>query len=147
MRVLVVEDETALAQRLSVSLGAAGYVVDGVSDGARADFLVTLARRGGPAQRADAVVAAAPPQGWRAIRWRQGGTHTGTFALPGQPPVPATGKSVDIPWHYFFYRVRGNRLVEIRPEPVPGGAPPGILEQIGTSLPPLFLTACCKKGV
>jgi two-component system, OmpR family, response regulator len=41
MRVLVVEDETALAQRLSVSLGAAGYVVDGVSDGARADFLVT----------------------------------------------------------------------------------------------------------
>jgi SRSO17 transposase len=38
----------------------------------RADFLVTLARRGGPAQRADAVVAAAPPQGWRAIRWRQG---------------------------------------------------------------------------
>jgi predicted ester cyclase len=73
-----------------------------------------------------------------AIRWRQGGTHTGTFALPGQPPVPATGKRVDIPWHYFFYRVRGNRIVEIRPEPVPGGAPPGILEQIGASLPPLF---------
>jgi len=72
-----------------------------------------------------------------AIRWRQGGTHTATFALPGLAPVAATGKKVQIPWHYFFYRVRGNQIVEIRPEPVPGGAPRGILEQIGASLPPL----------
>jgi two-component system, OmpR family, response regulator len=41
MRVLVVEDETALAQRLTSALGAAGYVVDCAADGARADFLVT----------------------------------------------------------------------------------------------------------
>jgi len=71
-----------------------------------------------------------------AIRWRQGGTHTGTFALPGLTPVPATGKTVQIPWHYFFYRVRGNHIVEIRPEPVRGGAPWGIFEQLGVSLPP-----------
>ena len=65
------------------------------------------------------------------------GTHTGTFALPGLAPVPATGREVKIAEHYFFYRVRGNRIVEIRPEPVPGGAPRGILEQIGVPVPPL----------
>jgi predicted ester cyclase len=71
-----------------------------------------------------------------AVRWRQGGTHTGTFALPGLAPVPATGRVVQIPEHYFFYRVRGDRVVEVRPEPVPGGAPGGILEQIGVPGPP-----------
>ena len=49
MRVLVVEDETALAQRLTSALGAAGYVVDCAADGARADFL-------GTTEQYDAVV-------------------------------------------------------------------------------------------
>ena len=49
MRVLVVEDETALAQRLASALGAAGYVVDCAADGARADFL-------GTTEQYDAVV-------------------------------------------------------------------------------------------
>lgn len=78
-----------------------------------------------------------PRDGEFAIKWRQGGTHTGTFALPGLDPVPATGRRVRIPEHYFFYRVRGEHLVEIRPEPVPGGAPRGILEQIGVAQPPV----------
>jgi predicted ester cyclase len=66
-----------------------------------------------------------------AVRWRQGGTHTGTFAWPGLEPILATGRVVKIPEHFFFYRVRDRVLVEIRPEPIPGGAPWGILEQIG----------------
>jgi len=72
-----------------------------------------------------------------AVKWRQGGTHTGTFAWPGLEPIPATGRVVRIPEHFFFYRVRGDLLVEIRPEPVPGGAPRGILEQIGVEVRPL----------
>ena len=72
-----------------------------------------------------------------AVKWRQGGTHSGTFALPGIEPVPATGKRVQIPAHYFFYNVRGDRIVEIRPEAMRGGAPAGILEQIGVTSPPL----------
>jgi predicted ester cyclase len=72
-----------------------------------------------------------------AIRWRQGGTHTATFAWPGLEPIPATGRTVTIPEHFFFYRVDGDLLVEIRPEPVSGGAPRGILEQIGVERPPL----------
>ena len=84
-----------------------------------------------------------PPE-WRddtiAIRWRQGGAHTGVFALPGIEAVPPTSRQVEIPEHFFFYKVSdGSRgkIVEIRPEPIPGGAPRGILEQIGVEAPPL----------
>jgi predicted ester cyclase len=72
-----------------------------------------------------------------AIKWRQGGTHTGTWNLAGMAPIAPTGKPVRIPEHYFFYRIRDGLIVEIRPDPVPGGAPRGILEQIGVPLPPL----------
>jgi predicted ester cyclase len=72
-----------------------------------------------------------------AVRWQQGGTHTGTFTLPGMAPVSATGRTVTIPAQYFFYQVREGRIVEIRPEAIPGGAPRGILEQIGVGFPPL----------
>jgi predicted ester cyclase len=72
-----------------------------------------------------------------AVKWQQGGTHTRTLALPGFDAVPPTGKTVTIPAHYFFYRMSGGKIVEIRPEPIPGGAPHGIFEQIGVKLPPL----------
>jgi SnoaL-like polyketide cyclase len=82
-----------------------------------------------------------PPEvrgdGTIAVRWRQGGTHTGPLALPGFDAVPPTGRAVEIPAHRFFYRVAGDAIVEIRPDPVPGGAPRGIFEQIGVTLPPL----------
>jgi predicted ester cyclase len=71
-----------------------------------------------------------------AVKWRQGGTHTATYVLGGLAPIPATGKRVSIPEQHFFYRIRGDRIVEIRPEPVPGGAPWGIWEQLGAKLPP-----------
>src|SRR5580698_4389193 len=61
-----------------------------------------------------------------AVKWRQGGTHTGTLALPGIDAVPASGKKVTIPEQFFFYRVRGDQLVEVRPDPIAGGAPQGI---------------------
>jgi hypothetical protein len=77
------------------------------------------------------------PGGGLAVRWRQGGTHGATLALPGFDAVPATGRIVAIPEHDFFYRVSGEHIVEIRPDPVPGGAPRGIFEQIGVELPPL----------
>lgn len=73
---------------------------------------------------------------WR-VKWRQGGNHTADLVLPGFPTAPATGRRVAIPAHYFYYTVRDERLVEIRPDPVPGGAPRGIFEQIGVTLPPL----------
>jgi len=44
VRVLVVEDETALAVRLTAALTAAGYAVDSAGDGARADYLCATER-------------------------------------------------------------------------------------------------------
>jgi predicted ester cyclase len=76
-------------------------------------------------------------EGVIAIRWRQGGTHTGTLVMPGIEPIGATGRTVTIPDQYFFYRVANGRIVQIRPDPIPGGAPRGILEQIGVATPPL----------
>lgn len=76
-------------------------------------------------------------QGNYAIKWRQGGTHTAIWAMPGMDPIPPTGRKVSIPEHYFYYRVYGEKLTIIFPEPIPGGAPRGILEQIGVALPPL----------
>ena len=49
VRVLIVEDEAALARRLAEALGAAGYAVDCAADGGRAEFL-------GATERYDAVV-------------------------------------------------------------------------------------------
>lgn len=71
------------------------------------------------------------PDGSIAIKWRQGGTQTGRLALPGFPSVSPTGKVVSIPEQFFFYRVVGQQIAEIRPEPIAGGAPWGIFEQIG----------------
>jgi RimJ/RimL family protein N-acetyltransferase/predicted ester cyclase len=66
-----------------------------------------------------------------AVKWRQSGTQSGTLAFRGMAAVPPTGKKVTIPEQFFFYRVRGDQIVEIRPDPIAGGAPQGIFEQIG----------------
>lgn len=72
-----------------------------------------------------------------AVKWRQRVTHLGVLALPATTPVPPTGIKVVIPEQHFFYRINDNRIIEIRPDPIPGGAPWGILEQIGMRSPPL----------
>ena len=76
-------------------------------------------------------------QGAIGVKWRQGGTHTETLAFPGFPAYRATGKKVTIPAHFFYYLVDDHGLHEIRPDPIPGGAPRGIFEQIGVENPPL----------
>ena len=76
-------------------------------------------------------------EGSYSILWRQGGTHTAGLAFPGFEAVPATGKTVVIPEQRFFYLIGAEGLTEIRPDPIPGGAPRGIFEQIGVEQPPL----------
>lgn len=76
-------------------------------------------------------------KGKYAVKWRQGGTHTGPLEFRGFPAVAETGISVVIPKHFFYYQIENDRLLEIRPDPIPGGAPRGIFEQIGVALPPL----------
>ena len=53
------------------------------------------------------------------------------------PPADHAAGLLTLPWPVPLADWRDDRLVEIRPEPVPGGAPRGILEQIGVDAPPL----------
>ena len=76
-------------------------------------------------------------EGSYSILWRQRGTHTARLAFPGFEAVPATGKIVVIPEQRFFYLLGDEGLTEIRPDPISGGAPRGIFEQIGVEQPPL----------
>ena len=76
-------------------------------------------------------------EGSYSILWRQSGTHSAKLDLPGFAAVSATGKKVIIPEQRFFYRIGSEGLTEIRPDPIPGGAPRGIFEQIGVEQPPL----------
>ncbi len=100
------------------------------------DFLTAL-YRGFPDWSYDHDELLFRDDGMIGVKWRQGGTHTETLEFSGFPGVPATGRTVKIPEHYFYYRVVDGKLAEIRPDPVPGGAPRGIFEQIGVELPPL----------
>jgi len=100
------------------------------------EFLVAL-YRGFPDWNYDHDELELLEDGSFAVLWRQGGTHTNMLSFPGFDAVKATGKSVRIPPHHFFYRVGEAGLTEIRPDPIPGGAPRGIFEQIGVELPPI----------
>ena len=78
MRLLVVEDEAALARQLGAALGGAGYAVDLSSDGGRADFLMQT-------EKYDAVVldlGLPKVDGLTLLaRWRQAGLTTPVLIL------------------------------------------------------------------
>jgi two-component system, OmpR family, response regulator len=78
MRVLVVEDERALARSLASALAAGGYVVDTAEDGGRGDFLATT-------ERYDAIVLDLGLPGADGLtllrRWRDGGITTPILVL------------------------------------------------------------------
>jgi predicted ester cyclase len=65
-----------------------------------------------------------------AVKWYQGGTHTDMLILPGRAPVAPTGKQIRIPEQFFFYQIVADKIIEIRPDTISGGAPWGILEQL-----------------
>ena len=78
MRVLVVEDETLIAEQLATALGQAGYAVDCAADGERADFL-------GQTEKYDAVVLdlGLPKMDCLTVlrRWREAGLFVPVLIL------------------------------------------------------------------
>lgn len=62
------------------------------------------------------------------------GTHTGTLALPGMPPVPATGKKVALPEEKQVFTFRDGKFVKAHSDPVPGGGVMGMLAQLGVKM-------------
>jgi two-component system, OmpR family, response regulator len=78
VRVLIAEDEPALARQLADSLGEAGYAVDAAGDGARAEFL-------GQTETYDAVVLDLGLPGMDGLtvlrRWREAGMAAPVLVL------------------------------------------------------------------
>ena len=83
-------------------------------------------------QHGEAEIAAS---GVVSIKWRQGGTHTQPWTMPGSTPIPPTGKAIRIPEQLFTYEISGDKIREIRPEQIQGGVPQAILDQIGATDP------------
>src|SRR5579872_975070 len=63
------------------------------------------------------------------------GTHSGTLALPGFPPIPATGQKVALPQEVQAYTVKNGKLQSLNTDARPDAGIPGILSQLGVSLP------------
>ena len=67
------------------------------------------------------------------------GTHTRDLVLPmpGMPPIPATGKRVSLPVEHITFTFKGDKIVGLTSDNVPGGGIPGVLAQIGVPLQPM----------
>lgn len=63
------------------------------------------------------------------------GTHKGTLALPGLPPIPATGKKVALPEEVQTYTVRNGKLQSLVTDARPDAGVAGLLSQLGVPLP------------
>ena len=63
------------------------------------------------------------------------GTHNGTLAaIPGVPPVPATGKHVAVAPEKAVYTVRGDKVSQISITPAPGGGVAALYAAVGAPL-------------
>lgn len=63
------------------------------------------------------------------------GTHTGTLAaIPGAPPVPATGKQVAVPAEQHVYTMRDGKLYSLQVNSPPDGGIPALYAQVGAPL-------------
>ncbi len=63
------------------------------------------------------------------------GTHTGTLALPGLPAIPATGKKIALPQEMQTYTLKNGKLQSLVTDARPDTGVPGMLAQLGISLP------------
>lgn len=63
------------------------------------------------------------------------GTHNGTLAIPGLPPVPPTGKKVALPQEVQTYTVKNGKLHSLVTDARPDAGVAGILAQLGVALP------------
>ena len=63
------------------------------------------------------------------------GTHKGTLALPGLPPIPATGKQIALPEEVQTYTVKNGRLHSLATDARADAGVAGILAQLGVAVP------------
>ena len=91
-RILVVEDEAAIARQLREAIGRAGYAVDAAADGARADFLART-------ERYDAIVLDLGLPGADGLTllegWRRAGIATPVLVLTARGSWHETVRGID----------------------------------------------------
>lgn len=63
------------------------------------------------------------------------GTHKGMLAIPGLPPIPATGKRVELPQEVQTYTVKNGKLHSLVTDARPDAGVAGMLAQLGVALP------------
>lgn len=64
------------------------------------------------------------------------GTHTGTLAaIPGVPPVPPTGKHIDLGPERLILTIRNGKVSNAHADISPTGGFAGIYAQVGAPLP------------
>jgi predicted ester cyclase len=63
------------------------------------------------------------------------GTHTGTLALPGLPPIAATGKKIALPEEVQTYTIKNGKLQSLVTDARPDAGVAGMLAQLGVLLP------------
>lgn len=63
------------------------------------------------------------------------GTQTGEINLPGFPSIPVTGKHAKNPVEPISFEVKNGKITRIQAENVPGGGVPGLLSQLGVTMP------------
>lgn len=63
------------------------------------------------------------------------GTHTGILALPGLPPIPPTGKKVNLPQEVQYYTIKADKLHALSTDARPDAGVPGLLAQLGVEIP------------
>jgi ketosteroid isomerase-like protein len=69
------------------------------------------------------------------LKTRITGTHTGTLAaIPGVPPVPATGKHVETGQEIQTYTLRDGKISQLNIQIEPGGGVAGMYAQVGAPL-------------
>ena len=92
MRILVVEDEAAIARQLREAIGRAGYAVDAAADAARADFLART-------ERYDAIVLDLGLPGADGLTllegWRRAGIATPVLVLTARGSWHETVRGID----------------------------------------------------
>jgi predicted ester cyclase len=70
-----------------------------------------------------------------AAYWHFTATHTGTLALPGMPPIPATGKHVALGEEVQTCVCKDGKVQSFTGDSNPNVGIPGILAQLGVALP------------
>ncbi len=69
------------------------------------------------------------------VKARISGTHTGTLALPGLPPIPATGKKISLAEERQEFTLVNGKLSKLTTDSSPDAGVPGMLAQLGVPLP------------